>query len=404
MNKKTLIFSIFVIFTFLVIYSFLNFFLEKYGKENGVCTIKSTGLHHLPPDCLNKESITPHLLGLKEKELSKLLSDKSYNLSENLRYLIKQKAIELTKNDVTVEEKVISLAKYFANNWKTNDLAFPMQSQIHTSNNMLLKYIYKAGHCGTRVYLFREMAKSINVVTKRFAIHNFGSPISGHTAAQFFDKGKWHYIDVTYSGYFKKNGHILSFDEIKQLDNPLKYLVSFENFSDRLSVNNRLIDNNLRMSSVYTKTRLEYATQYGFVDENINITYELSKPYTFGTINNSSDDVKKSGIANNITKQLYFLGGKINHTAYLKNLDINSIYSFEVVPVKKKYGQIFEFEVDSDCNITSGESYKYDFNKSKISNWKIDIIASNSECKLNFKKKSNSRLNIDQINFYKSAN
>ena len=410
LTKKTLIYLIFIIFTFLIIYSFFHFFLEKYEKKNGECNIiiNVTGLRHLPTDCLNKETITPYLMGLKEKELSKLLKynlrEKKYNLHEKLEYLLKQKAIELTKNDTTVEEKVISLAKYFANNWKTNDLTFPMQRQIHNSNNMLLKFIYKAGHCGTRVFLFRKMAKSVNVKTRRFAIHNLGSPISGHTTAQFFDNDKWHYIDVTYAGYFKRNGQILSFDEIKQLNNPLTYLVVLENFSDRKPEDNRLIDNKSRMSSIYTKTRLEYATQYGFADEDINITYELNKPYTFGNIDNSSTDVKKSGIDNNITRQLYFLGGKINHTAYLKNLDINSTYSFEVVPVKKEYGQILKFELDSDCKITSGGVYKYDFNKFETSKWKIDIIPSNSECRLYFKKKGNRRLNIDQINFYKSIN
>ena len=122
------------------------------------------------------------------------------------------------------------------------------------------------------------MAKVAGLKSQRYSIYNFGKVGGGHTAPQVFWDDKWHFFDVTYSGYFEKSGRILSFDEIVKLgDDALNYLVAFDSFGDVEKIELpsskwKFVDNAQRMSETYSYKNLLKAGSRGFVGEPTPVT------------------------------------------------------------------------------------------------------------------------------------
>lgn len=69
------------------------------------------------------------------------------------------------------------------------------------------------GLCGRRAGVFVQLARRAGLRAARLDFSRFGP--SAHSAAQVAYDGGWHYFDVTYAGYFRGNGRILSFAEIQ---------------------------------------------------------------------------------------------------------------------------------------------------------------------------------------------
>ncbi len=69
------------------------------------------------------------------------------------------------------------------------------------------------GLCGQRASAFVELARRAGLQAVRLDFSRFGA--SAHSAALVSYDGGWHYFDVTYAGYFRADGRILSFVEIQ---------------------------------------------------------------------------------------------------------------------------------------------------------------------------------------------
>jgi len=69
------------------------------------------------------------------------------------------------------------------------------------------------GLCGRRAGVFVQLARRAGLRAARLDFSRFGS--AAHSAAQVAYDGGWHYFDVTYAGYFQRDGRILSFAEIQ---------------------------------------------------------------------------------------------------------------------------------------------------------------------------------------------
>ena len=107
------------------------------------------------------------------------------------------------------------------------------------------------GLCGRRAGVFVQLARRAGLRAARLDFLRFGS--SGHSAAQVAYDGGWHYFDVTYAGYFQKEGRILSFAEIQA--DPAGALAGMVVLPggglDRWS-DGTLVDNRQRMRRAYT--------------------------------------------------------------------------------------------------------------------------------------------------------
>lgn len=69
------------------------------------------------------------------------------------------------------------------------------------------------GLCGRRAGVFVQLVRRAGLRAARLDFSRFGD--SAHSAAQVAYDGGWHYFDVTYAGYFRGSGRILSFTEIQ---------------------------------------------------------------------------------------------------------------------------------------------------------------------------------------------
>jgi hypothetical protein len=102
--------------------------------------------------------------------------------------------------------------------------------------------------------VFQKLAERAGLEARRVAIEDFAG--SGHTAVEVRWDGAWHFLDVTYAGYFRVDGAILSFEEI-QADPPraLDGLVVLEPSLD-VWPDGAPVDNDDRMRRKYTAAHL----------------------------------------------------------------------------------------------------------------------------------------------------
>lgn len=187
--------------------------------------------------------------------------------NEIIKLMLRQKVEQLVAGLKTDQEKTVSIA-----NWVSlNIVSLPGSAdpnEVFTS---------RIGQCQSRVLLFTEMIKMINLGVRTFNFWNFPTVASNHAAAQVFYDGKWHFFELTFAGYFKKNQQILSFDEIlaeaKKGDH-LKYLVVqpavLDKFIDQNTLEPLYLRDNLKeITALYSKQNLLALKSYGFQGEDI---------------------------------------------------------------------------------------------------------------------------------------
>ncbi len=147
--------------------------------------------------------------------------------------------------DMSAEERAIALARWVAANG-TND---------HRRKNPDGAPFFSL--CGLRATVFEQLARRAGLEVRRVALDDFAG--SGHSAAEVRYDGAWHFFDVTYAGYFRVNGTILSFDEIQaDPQRALRGLVVFEGTLDLWS-DGKPVDNVDRMRRNYTPENLRAA-------------------------------------------------------------------------------------------------------------------------------------------------
>lgn len=137
--------------------------------------------------------------------------------------------------------------------------------------DILRSFADRAGLCFTRARLFCKMASYLAIDARVFNIYNFGGPGGGHSCAQAYYDGSWHFFDLTYAGVFVKNDVVLSWAEIKaDPAGAIEHMVVFDQTLDRygnigeaLATRGR-VDNRRRMSEVYSLANLRAADTYGF--------------------------------------------------------------------------------------------------------------------------------------------
>lgn len=111
--------------------------------------------------------------------------------------------------------------------------------------------------CGHRSTIFELLAKRADLQVSRLAIGNFAG--SGHTAVEVWYDGAWHFLDVTYAGYFERDGRILSFQEIQASpEQAIAGMVVFDGTRD-LWPDGRPVDNRERMALNYTAENIRSA-------------------------------------------------------------------------------------------------------------------------------------------------
>ena len=331
------------------------------------------------------------------KRWSILLEKDSENETATYQDLISKQAVKLTIGLNSDREKALAFAIWIAANWR-NASENPIIHNSVDSKSMLAKFINRTGKCGTRTKIFNDMAKVAGLKSQRYSIYNFGKVGGGHTAPQVFWDDKWHFFDVTYSGYFEKSGRILSFDEIVKLgDDALNYLVAFDSFGDVEKIELpsskwKFVDNAQRMSETYSYKNLLKAGSRGFVGEPTPVTLQFSmSPGDFlGSLDKRGRDVFKQGKEKQKSEQLHRMGFSsvpFFQKIILEKLEPGKTYRYQLDIArstfkKKKWNFRKDAEMfkanSTNCEITLGNTFG-----NNSGQWVIDVKALTKSCTLN---------------------
>ena len=287
MTIRNIAFFIFFISMFTIIL-LQNYNIKKHLKKLQISTqliTQNLSDIHLQNDNTKKHleelQISTHsditISGIKKQyiQVQKLLKNIDLNSQALLKNAMAEKVESITKNKGTTEEKVIAIAQWISSHIANNN---------EFGSNVYTWFADRNGLCGMRSSVFVEMLKYINVYSAVYNICEFPTCNHAHSTAQVYYNNEWHFFDVTYAGYFKKEGKILSFEEIIELskkEDALKYLITFEETMDycrptqvpSLHLLSRdeitkipKINNQIRMHQVYARDHLLNAVDYRFYD------------------------------------------------------------------------------------------------------------------------------------------
>jgi len=168
------------------------------------------------------------------------------------------------------------------------------------------------GLCGPRSVLFCSIARAAGLRAQRVNLYDFPRPGAGHSCVQAFWDGGWHFIDVTYAGYFTRGGRVLSLDEVRaDPEAALAGLVVFEGDLDR-DGEGRPVDNRVRMHAVYTPDSIRGIGATGVPGSEVEVPLAISwdlarRPRALRAA--SAAELDRLGAESGITHQLGSLLG-----------------------------------------------------------------------------------------------
>ena len=168
------------------------------------------------------------------------------------------------------------------------------------------------GLCGARSALFVALARAAGLRAERVNLYDFPRPGAGHSCAQVFWNGGWHFFDVTYAGVFTRDGEVLSLEAIRaDPAGAVSGMTVFEGGLDR-DAEGRPVDNRGRMREVWTAGTIRRvgATGVPGSDEPVPLTvrWDLARgPRALAAADPAALD--RRGAAAGITQQLGSLLG-----------------------------------------------------------------------------------------------
>ena len=232
-----------------------------------------------------KELVDQKIISNINQEISAIKQQNSQmqNLIQNIdvtsqaliRNAMAEKVESIVKDKITTEEKVIAIAKWVSSNTPNN---------LELGTNVYTYFGGRNGLCAMRTQVFVDILKYINVYSSFYNICEFPTCNEAHSTAQVYYDNEWHFFDVTYAGYFRMNGNILSFEEIVEIskkEDALKYLITFDETLDRYRsiresslhllsreeiTKTTKVDNKKRMHQVYARDNLLKVSDYRFFD------------------------------------------------------------------------------------------------------------------------------------------
>ncbi len=186
--------------------------------------------------------------------------------NELLTAIIAEKTNELVEGLATDEERVVAIATWVAGH--ITNLPNDYYETGAYTNDPMGWYISRHGLCGARACIAKQMLELAGYTAHVYNMYDFPVACTGHSNVEVYYEGGWHFLDVTYAGYFKTSEGILSFEQVlADPQNALAHMVVIPDTID-WSVNEQgstRVDNEERMHNTYTMESLQNCRSYGWV-------------------------------------------------------------------------------------------------------------------------------------------
>jgi len=256
------------------------------------------------------ESLVVEIEGGESGSGKSLKSRATIAKEEILSAIIAEKVERLVAGTASDQERCLRIARWIAGN---------IANRNGKEKDELGWFAYRNGMCGSRAVLFVRMLSFLHIPARVFNLYNFEGPGAGHTCAQAYYDGKWHFFDVTYAGVFIRDGNVLSWEQIAaHPEQSLQHMVVFEQTLDRYgqlsedTVHRRKVNNVDRMRLTYTqdKVRRGRDTAGFFQLPDVKTLYapvdlgRIKEPVKIGRANRSLSDVNEDGIKLKISQCL----------------------------------------------------------------------------------------------------
>ena len=349
------------------------------------------------------------------------LSEKIGDLQFGINYLqgnmgalnnavLAEKVEEICAGKNSDEEKAIAAAQWICENISNREYDYLTNNVQH---NTFGWFATRSGLCNSRAGIFVDMMGFLNLDARIMNLYDFPLAQGGHSAAEVYYDGTWHFLDPTYGGYFKnQDGEIMSLEEMHQ--NPeeaIAGMVVFEGTLDK-------VDNYERMSYNYTveslesicsyapMSRSETAVVYPVVDMGLNEVWQI------GELDDSDEDVRVDGLELNLSSYLNFglaapyIEADVQTEWGFINCDAGKTYYLEYYYYGGKTG---EFQAVGDkVRIVEGDTLKIEeTDESENRVWRIGFIPDAAECTIRIGHdymENSAGANIDRICIYSTDN
>lgn len=275
----------------------------------------------LPSSALGQQAVTqaPADPGPTNADLHEQIRSLEAQLKNSretvLTAMLAEKVEQLTADIETDEARALAICEWVAAN---------ISNRAQVPGDHLTWFAERAGLCGERATLAVEMLELAYVPARVFNIYNFGGPGGGHSGIEIHLGGEWRFVDVMYAGYFRRDGEILTWEEITaDPEGAIANTVVFERTRDRWYSGGAppherpKIDNRERMAINYTPEHLRAVARSAgpvgtadlkILSSTINIA-ETGLPFELGSTDRSGVDAEVEAIQHGLTEQL---GGSVN--------------------------------------------------------------------------------------------
>ncbi len=324
------------------------------------------------------------------------------NTSNILKALMAREVFEITRGIQDDQDKCIAVAQWISSR---------ISNRSNNSQSLYESFATRTGLCGYRARLFVEILQYLNIPAMVFNIYNYPTPGSGHSCVQAYYQGSWHFFDVTYAGYFKKNDRVLSWhqimEEAKKGDH-LKYLVVFPETLDRNNYSMEFKEDRIepviiteksnnkdRMTSYYSN--VAQAKTFGFfkhpTPKKLLIDFDFkkrSKNYSIGSTDLDYVDLSKLARQNGLSINIGLVGMCTDHFVQewrFSDLEVGKTYTMRLFTYHTPSDQPraepidpnnFYAQVDSGATILEGS-----YNNPKEKVWTIKFKAKAQQAILN---------------------
>ena len=315
-----------------------------------------------------------------ERQFSRLRSEIKDVREETLSALFADKVDQIVAGAETDQEKCLAVARWVAGH---------ISNSKNPKGDSLTWFSQRAGLCGERSQIFVQMLLRLNIPAREFQIHEFN-----HSCAQAFYDGEWHFFDVTYAGVFMRDGKVLSWEGIRSdPEAAVAGMVVFEQTIDRSTADDNYlsprVDNNVRMSLVYTAERIKSANTYGFLRDpepkiiplGIDCSGLNHTPLVFGQKNNSSEDIAEDARHHGALFSYIRYLGTVEDTFSVKwqfqNATPGASYKIKFLIREESHPDLKFVAVPEGCKVLSNAEYVT--SGEKETEWELEMKAEASE-------------------------